>query len=74
MFGLACSLGIYVLSPTLAELYGKIPKKARMAVVSVLAVIFLGDVAFSAFHPNTAGVDPATSSQPGAVSAQHQLE
>lgn len=58
VFGFACSLGIYVLSPALAELYGKIPKKTRIAVVSVLAAIFLGDVAFSAFNPNTAGVDP----------------
>lgn len=58
VFGLACCLSIYVVSPTLVGLFEKIPRRGRIVGVSVLAALFVGDLAYSAISPNLAGVDP----------------
>ncbi len=59
VFGLGCCLGIYVLSPSLAGLFAKIPKRVCVALCFTLVTAFVGDVVFSAFHPNVSGGDPA---------------
>ncbi len=45
-------IGIYVLAPSLAHLYDKIPKKARHGLCVGLSVAFLTDLTVSVFHPN----------------------
>lgn len=52
-FGIGGCAFVYLLAPTMDNLYRKIPGKIQNAACVALLSIFLLDVGFSYFHPNT---------------------
>lgn len=54
VFGLACCINIYIISPMLAGFFEKIPKKVIIIVCIVLAALFATDFIISINHPNMA--------------------
>lgn len=60
VFGLGCCLGIYALSPTLAGLFDRIPKKLKIAITITIAALFIIDAIYSSFHPNMAAGVPVS--------------
>lgn len=52
VFGLGGFASVYFLAPLLGSLIDRIPKKVRVALVAVLAAVFLADVLYSAHSPN----------------------
>lgn len=53
IFAVGCMAVLYFVGPYLDELFLRIPKRIRVAVVAVLLCLFLADVAYSVRNPNT---------------------
>ncbi len=71
-FAILGTLAIYVISPSLALLFDKIPKKGRLALCIALCAAFVIDFAYSSRHPNMAAGQPidGASSSSQATSSQ----
>ncbi len=54
VFGIAGTLGIYLMAPSLDSQFCRIPKKVSTVLCVVLLTAFACDLAFSFFHPNMA--------------------
>lgn len=52
VFGIGCSLVIYLIGPLFDELVGKLPVKFVVPLAIVLLAIFGADLVYSHFHPN----------------------
>lgn len=57
VFGLGCSLGIYVLAPSLVGFYEKFSKRKRLFATCIVAAAFVGDLGYSAINPNWGGTE-----------------
>lgn len=53
VFGLGGIALIYVLAPLLDDFYRKIPPRAKYIMGIIFLLLFLADVTYSHFHPNT---------------------
>lgn len=60
VFGLGCMLAIYLVAPSLAGLYERIPKKARVIVMAAICLLFIADIIISHVYPNMAAGVPIT--------------
>jgi uncharacterized membrane protein len=58
LFGLMCSLNIYILSPLLSGIYDKIPRNVKILICILMVVLFSIDLVYSLQHPNTAAAMP----------------
>ena len=56
IFGLSCCLNIYLISPFLAGVYDKLPKKRAVIICLILFILFITDFIISLNDPNTAGL------------------
>ncbi len=59
VFGLACCLNIYIVSPFLAGVFEKLSKKTIIFLCILLVVLFTADFILSINHPNMAAGVPA---------------
>ena len=53
VFGVAGAAAVYVLFPLLDDALSKIPLKILLPIVIVLVIVFVADVIYSHFYPNT---------------------
>lgn len=53
LFGAGCVISIYLAGPYLDDLYMKIPTKIKHIICVILACIFIVDLVYSNFNPNT---------------------
>ena len=53
VFAIGCMVVLYFAGPYLDELFLKIPRKIKLAVIAVLLVLFVLDLVYSQAHPNT---------------------
>lgn len=53
VFAIGCMVVLYFVGPYLDELFLKIPRKIKLAVIAVLLVLFVLDLVYSQAHPNT---------------------
>lgn len=52
-FGIGGCGILYLIAPTIDELYTRIPRKVKLVVLSILTVLFIIDTVYSFSHPNT---------------------
>lgn len=53
VFGIGGCLGLYFLVPMLHNVFSRIPRKVKIALCTVLIILFACDLLYSTFHPNT---------------------
>lgn len=53
MFTVLACLGLYIIAPRFDNLFGKWPSKVKIPLLFFLSVAFLGDIAYTHFHPHT---------------------
>jgi len=53
VFAIAGCLLVYILAPIFDDLLNKIPMRARIILLAVVAAVFAGDAIHSSIHPNT---------------------